>query len=511
MDIINQFFKRVILLLSIYYILVYIYLALIRMFYPFELEWMEGGMVGHIVQIFQGHFLYQPPTIEFIPYIYGPFYFYLSALLSKLMGIGFLPLRFLSIIASLGCFILTYAIVKKETGKHFFSVVAVGLFAATYKISGAWFDIARVDSLFVMLVLCGYYVLNYSSHRLSGFLSGFLLSLAFLTKQSALIIAIPLLFAYFFNDIKKSLQAIFTFGIILIITTLTFDWISEGWYSYYIFELPKEHKFLFAKWQTFLFDDYIKDLFVVCGLAFWFIVFSIFTKHFKNDRVLIAFVIGMLVASYSSRLHVGGYLNCLIPAYAGLVILASLSLNKIVDQINSTRTQITLLSFRKNMVIDSKRIISFLTLLFGIYQFIHLYYPPHKQLPTEEDRKAGFQLINQIKEIEGEVLITAHGFYAYMAGKSLHAHGMAVHDILRASKNTPAKQILIDSLTQAINSKRFQAIIQSKWCDFYPKSILKIYSRTQKLPTKNVMIPVTGCYSVPKFIAYPPFDPRRNQ
>ncbi len=229
MNTVNQFFKKVILLLSIYYIIIYLYLALVRLFYPFELEWMEGGMVGHIVQIFQGHFLYQAPTIEFIPYIYGPLYFYLSALLSKLMGIGFLPLRLLSVIASLGCFILIYVIVKKETGKHFFSVFAVGLFAATYKISGAWFDIARVDSLFVMLLLCGYYVLNYSSHRLSGFFGGFLLSLAFLTKQSTLIIAIPLLFAYFFNDMKKSLQAALTFGIILIISTFIFDWMSEGW------------------------------------------------------------------------------------------------------------------------------------------------------------------------------------------------------------------------------------------------------------------------------------------
>jgi len=203
MDTINHSFKKIILFLSIYYIIIYVYLALIRMFYPFELEWMEGGMVGHIVQIVQGHFLYQPPTIEFIPYIYGPFYFYVSALLSQLMGVGFVPLIFLSIIASLGCFILIYVIVKKETGKHFFSVLAVGLFAATYKISGAWFDIARMDSLFVMLTLGGYYVLNYASYRLSGFLAGFLLSLAFLTKQSALIIALPLLFAYFFKDIKN--------------------------------------------------------------------------------------------------------------------------------------------------------------------------------------------------------------------------------------------------------------------------------------------------------------------
>jgi len=83
--------------------------------------------------------------------------------------------------------------------------------------------------------------------------------------------------------------------------------------------------------------------------------------------------------------------------------------------------------------------------------------------------------------------------------------------IARASNSTQAKQIFTDSLTQAINSKRFQAIIKSKWCDFYPKSIFKTYSKTQKLQTKNMMKPVTGCLTVPKFIAYPPNDSKRNQ
>ena len=70
--------------------------------------------------------------------------------------------------------------------------LASALFAATFKLTGAWFDLARIDSLFVFLALSSVYFLRFTTFRGSSFLSALLISLSFLTKQSALFLFIPM-------------------------------------------------------------------------------------------------------------------------------------------------------------------------------------------------------------------------------------------------------------------------------------------------------------------------------
>ena len=45
-----------------------------RIEYPYDLEWMEGGMLIHAWRIQQELGIYVPPSSDFIPYIYPPLY-----------------------------------------------------------------------------------------------------------------------------------------------------------------------------------------------------------------------------------------------------------------------------------------------------------------------------------------------------------------------------------------------------------------------------------------------------
>ena len=45
-----------------------------RFFYPFDLEWMEGGVLTHALRYQQGHDIYAAPSADFIPYLYTPLY-----------------------------------------------------------------------------------------------------------------------------------------------------------------------------------------------------------------------------------------------------------------------------------------------------------------------------------------------------------------------------------------------------------------------------------------------------
>ena len=54
-----------------------------RVVYPFDVEWMEGGMLLHGHRVQTGEGLYVIPSSEFIPFIYPPLYSWLLGCLSS--------------------------------------------------------------------------------------------------------------------------------------------------------------------------------------------------------------------------------------------------------------------------------------------------------------------------------------------------------------------------------------------------------------------------------------------
>ena len=70
-----------------------------RVTYPFEIEWLEGELICHSIQLLKGNSLYAPPTTEFISELYPPFYYVVSAVFFKLAGsFNFLIPRLLSVL-----------------------------------------------------------------------------------------------------------------------------------------------------------------------------------------------------------------------------------------------------------------------------------------------------------------------------------------------------------------------------------------------------------------------------
>jgi hypothetical protein len=105
-----------------------------------------------------------------------------SACLASVIGVGFFPLRLVSFLASLGCFAILFAFVRKETNSMALGLLSAGLFAATFRVGGAWLDIARVDSLFLLFLLSSLFALRFW-HSAKGLISAALLiSLSFLSQ-----------------------------------------------------------------------------------------------------------------------------------------------------------------------------------------------------------------------------------------------------------------------------------------------------------------------------------------
>src|SRR5258708_6467816 len=73
--------RRAVLLLCAFWSVTWLVLALVRLPYPFELEWSGGAMRDHCERVLAGQPLYVPPGPDWFPYEYPPLYFWVSALL----------------------------------------------------------------------------------------------------------------------------------------------------------------------------------------------------------------------------------------------------------------------------------------------------------------------------------------------------------------------------------------------------------------------------------------------
>ena len=215
---------------------VYLYVALHRIGYPYELEWLEGGAVEIVRRVAEGQAIYVQPSMHYVPYPYTPLYFWVSGALAHVTGVGFLPLRLVSLLSSLGCCVVLIRIVWSETGDLVAGILASGLFTATFAVSGAWLDIGRVDSFSLLLLLLALYEARHAEDHRRGIGVGVLVFLAFMAKQDTLIAAAPVLVLLIVTKRRAGAAALTAAVALLVGSTVVLNATTHDWYGYYVFD-----------------------------------------------------------------------------------------------------------------------------------------------------------------------------------------------------------------------------------------------------------------------------------
>ena len=447
------------------FLVLYVTIAVRRLVYPFDLEWMEGGMVDHVRWILAGKKLYVKPSIEFVPFIYNPLYFYVCAVVAKVTGAGYLPLRLVSFLASLGTCATIFALVRHETKDARLAVVGAGLYAATFPKSVQFMDIARTDSLYVFLALAAVAVLRLRPSATGRVIAALLLVLSFLTKQSGALVAATLCLAVIWEHRRAAIPfvAIVTVGIFGSIFAL--DAIHDGWYRFYAFDLPATHQIVPWLWGGFWTDDVMAPLALAVAFSVWSLVRS-------PNAVYLAALAGAAAAAWSGRLHDGGWLNVVMPLFAMIALLAPVGLHHALEAGK-----------------DHARAELFFAGAFAV-QLALLVYDPRKMVPRPQDREAGLALLEKIRAVPGEVFMPTHSFYPVLAGRRGYLHQMAVDDVLRGQAGVVGV-VLHQEIKRALREKRFSLVITDN--DFFADDVRASYRPVQKAFDKDgVFFPVTG-------------------
>ncbi len=419
----------------------YVVIALRQLGYPYELEWMEGGSVEIVGRVLRGQALYVAPSLHYVPYTYPPLYFWVSSLVARVSGLSFLPLRLVSFASSLGCFAVLFWLVRRETRDAVAGVVAAGLFAATYQVGGAWLDIGRVDSLWLLLLLLVVAVARRAETWKGGIVVGLVASAAFLTKQSTLLAAAPLVAYLVIVRRRVGMAALGMWAAVVVGSTLVLNALSHGWYDYYVFSELLHQATDSSIWWRFLPGDLVGR--VGWTLGFGAVGFFV-SRHRPGTTTPWGFwwavTAGFVGVSWVSRAHVGGGQDVLIPAFAALSALGGLGYDAIRRRFPTRATGVEIL-----------------LLAVLIVQLAWIGGHPAHLVPTPADQRAGQRFVAMIKSTPGQVIVLDHPWYDTLAGKPSWAQDEAIHDVLRAGPSQ-ARTDLLRSIGQVLASPQVTVV-----------------------------------------------------
>lgn len=454
-------------LASIWFSLCFVIVALCSLHYPYPLEWMEGLSIDVVQRVLEGKHIYVEPTLEYVPFIYPPLYFYISALAASWLGVDFFAARLVSLLAAIGVGFLLFHWVRREGGDKKTSLISAGLFYSTYALSARWFDVARIDSLYIFLLLAGLYALVHGRSIGASVMAALLFTAAFFTKQNLVIVVVPVLLVGLWTARAHSLRTAAIFIALSTAIFLTANHVSDGWLKYYTLDLPASHSVDKRYILGFWLNDMLRKVWPLILVAVAGLYYMLRTDPRKGLTYL-SLLAGLVGAAYMGRLHRYGWTNVLISAHLGLALYASIAM---------------LQWMRLGM---SRILLAALVLV--IVQMGLLVYNPGRLVPTERAQEAGDAFLHKLSVLPGDIFMPEIQFVPTRVGKKSYGFGMPAIDVLqsRISSRDEVRQKFYNEFIDALRSHRFAGIIYSGMVG--RREIDAYYIPVQKIPFPNEVV-----------------------
>src|SRR4051794_35255251 len=143
----KKYLPLVVLLPVLWHVAVLARIFALRLTYPMDAEWMEGGELYHAWRWLHGLSVYGAPSQGFVPYGYPPFHFVVLAGVGRIFGLDCPVGRAVSILV----FLLACAVLFREAWRALgggprggaLGGLAVGLAMAAFPVTGGWYDLIR--------------------------------------------------------------------------------------------------------------------------------------------------------------------------------------------------------------------------------------------------------------------------------------------------------------------------------------------------------------------------------
>jgi hypothetical protein len=403
------------------------------------------------------------------------------------------------LVASLVCFAILGRLVQRETGSRGAGLAAAGLLAATYFATFTWFDVGRVDSLFLALSVAALYAARWARGPRGAIVVGLLLGAAFCTKQSALAEGVAVLVAIAAGPRRRlAVPAAIAYAAVVGGSTLALGLASHGWYVYYVFEQMSQH----ALNPTAASQFWVSELLPTLAVALCAAVLGARRIPFT----LLAGCAALVAESFAARTQSGSNLNDLLPAYLAVALLAGLAMGgrspvplSGASEGPARKRAAWMAPFRPIArwragpagrwipVAASALIIAQIGLLASGFRLSQAF-------PPNSDRVAAQRLVAAARWLGGTVAIPADPGIAVAAGLPPTEDQVASADILRASDQS-AKAVFTASLAQAVATQKYSALILQYNGDLrgFPADLPLYYYQCPQTPQDGALsVPFAG-------------------
>jgi len=400
---------------------------------PYPVEWQEGVVAYHSFRLLDGAPLYVEPSASFIPIIYPPLGYVVQAGAMQIFGRGLPAARAASVAASLAIALLIGWTVYRKTRNRLATILPIGLFFAAYTLCFAYYDQARIDMLFVLLMLLALILLDHPRASLARVIAaGVLTALAVLTKQNGLAFA-GAGFAYLLLQApRRALVFAAAFGLVLVPTVLILNHVSQGWFLLQTWTFIQRFSLHWKYWPRAVHGLIAIAVPLACA-AVW-ILSGI--RHGEPRRLISIWTIALAAAAssaFTSLLHPGAVTNHLIPTLVIAVIMEGFLIGEVTYRPTRPRLAAALIAL-------------------ALVSFVRWPWPA--PLPPAV-RTAQAASVAGIAAIPGDVLVLEDPYYGWLAGKPMNADGASFLYLSELGFDLP------EDLVQGLTQRRYAGLVLS--------------------------------------------------
>ena len=489
---------RLTLLAAFIFTATYLLVAVSRIVYPYDIDFLENSMLMQSLRMGRGQPVYLPPNVEFAPHVYTPLYMWLGGMLFKIAGPGYVPLRLLSFGATVISAFVIYRAARTESGRRWLGIACAGLYFGGYRIVDGWYELARVDSLFVMLALVAFGFGVYTRGMRRLILPALAMALVFYAKQTGVFFAVALFLVLLVSVGRRAWLYVAIYAGLVVAFVVTMNVATEGWFGYYIFGIASLNPVEPGRVVTYV---RFEILGLMAGLSLMALAAALLGARRSGRRAFFErpWLIGITAAiavSGLGRASVGGATNNLMPAYAFLCLAPALLFAewnaRLPAIMQRWKTSESLhpppLAFR--LASNPAACIAALILV----QFALGAYNPFRFIPSAEMRASGDRLIERIASFDGEVFVMMHPYYALLAGKQPSAQVATLwHARERGTLPLPA------DLVNRIQARYYAAILSDETLFETDPPLLELieanYVRAETLDATGAPPTTTGMFS----------------
>lgn len=384
-----------------------------RIWFPYDLEWMESGVMMHAIRVLEGKGIYVTPSSEFVPFIYPPLYHWAVAACAAVSTPALSVGRIISLVGTLVAAGAATAALRGAGLRWSLAIAGAAVYLSAYENTGAFFDLVRIDGLFMALLTTALVAGNRQWWRAAGIL----LTLAYATKHSGAAFGLPmLLWAYRTGGKPAAMQFVRWSVVPALAFTGAMFWEGDGLFLTYILRVPSAHgmnaqRLLWGSERELLQSLPFTNAALVATL-FIALLRRKTEPGFLSENAKYWLTTGAMAIFFSilMRGHNGGFTNVLMPGIWALAVAGVHGLDHI----------------------PWRRWAPYLRAIAPLGVAVQLVYggwDPSQFRATDADVAAGDALVERIRNEEGEILSPWNPWLTYKAGKTPYFHLIGLWDI----------------------------------------------------------------------------------